>query len=295
MSATSNPDFIPVRQPVDPLIAHILRVMDAVARTLVCDYLLVGATARDLIFINVFNLTGWRATRDVDFGIATPNWEAFELFRRAVLNTGQFDECVGRIHRLTYKTESGFAMPVDLIPFGGVAVPNDKIAWPPDWDVVMNVAGFTEALNAALHVMIATDLSVRVASVPALAIMKLLAWRDRRNESNKDATDFARMLQRYAAAGNEDRLYGECLPLLEAANFDIEVAGAILLGRDASAICSSSTHQQVRSELESEHSVDRLIGQIAQLPFDMDADTSRITDLVSGFRKGFLERDQTLP
>jgi predicted nucleotidyltransferase len=294
MSATSNPNFIPIRQPIDPLIGDILRTIEGVATMLGFEYLLVGATARDLIFINVFGLTGWRATRDIDFGVATHHWEAFEVFRGAVLDTGQFDECVGRIHRLMYKTESGFAMPVNLIPFGGVAVPDNTIAWPPDRDFIMNVAGFTEALDAAIHVTIGTDLSIRVASIPALAILKLLAWRDRGHEQNKDATDLARILPRYAAAGNEDRLYSECLPLLEAADFDIEVAGAMLLGRDASAICNAGTHPQVRSVLDSEQSIDRLIGQMAQLALDTDAETSQITNLIRAFRKGFLESQPSL-
>ena len=44
-----------------------------------CEYFVAGATARDLILVNVHGLRPGRATRDIDFGIAVESWEQFEL------------------------------------------------------------------------------------------------------------------------------------------------------------------------------------------------------------------------
>ncbi|WP_194727058.1 hypothetical protein [Noviherbaspirillum malthae] len=35
--------------------------------------------------------------------------------------------------------------PIDIVPFGGVAQKDGQIAWPPEGDVIMNVAGYEEA------------------------------------------------------------------------------------------------------------------------------------------------------
>jgi len=50
-----------------------------------------------------------------------------------------------------------------------------------------------------------------------------------------------KILADYADAGNEDRLFEDELPLLEAAGFDVPIAGAHLLGKDARRIASQET------------------------------------------------------
>jgi predicted nucleotidyltransferase len=80
----------------------------------------------------------------------------------------------------------------------------------------MNVAGFEEALTSSVFVDIELGLRVRVASVPGLTLLKLIAWADRGRESYKDGADLYMLLTAYADAGNTDRLYElpaiRCLP-----------------------------------------------------------------------------------
>jgi predicted nucleotidyltransferase len=72
---------------------------------------------------------------------------------------------------------------------------------------------------------IEANLTVHVASVAGLTLLKLAAWMDRGRESNKDAADLYRLLTTYADAGNTDRLYETELDLLEGAEFDIATGG----------------------------------------------------------------------
>ena len=51
----------------------------------------------------------------------------------------------------------------------------------------MNVAGFEEALDSALHIELEPDLVIAVASLPGLTVLKILAWADRNLVNNKDA------------------------------------------------------------------------------------------------------------
>ncbi|WP_051979015.1 hypothetical protein [Edaphobacter aggregans] len=150
MSSFSNPLTVPEDRPLDPAILHILTVVDGVAAKQGCPYIVVGVTARDLLLYHVFGIPAMRATQDVDFAIAVENWEQFQKLRTALLATDHFEP--SRIeHRLFLKTLKGTTkIPIDLIPFGGVAE-GDTIAWPPDRDTVMTVAGFEDALANFRH------------------------------------------------------------------------------------------------------------------------------------------------
>src|SRR4029453_15505333 len=98
---------------------------------------------------------------------------------------------------------------LDVLPFGGVEDASHKIVWPPELSVVMNVAGYREALEGAKGVEIARSFVVRVASLSGLAVLKLLAWADRGIEDPRDATDLVIIMRRHEEAGNEDLLYGQ--------------------------------------------------------------------------------------
>ncbi|CAB3677955.1 hypothetical protein LMG27174_02487 [Paraburkholderia rhynchosiae] len=107
--------------------------------------------------------------------------------------------------------------------------------------IVMNVAGYAEALNSAVTVHIADHCEIPVASIPGLVMTKVIAWLDRGQSKPKDAVDFRYPLENYAAAGNVDRLYGEELPLLAACDYVFERAGPRLLGMDIALIaCAES-------------------------------------------------------
>ena len=43
-------------KPVDPVIARVLRRLDPIAQEADCSYFVVGATARDLLLVNVYGL-----------------------------------------------------------------------------------------------------------------------------------------------------------------------------------------------------------------------------------------------
>jgi hypothetical protein len=96
------------------------------------------------------------------------------------------------------------------MPFGGVERPDRRIAWPPEGVEVMNVRGLTEALATAVVVRLPGGVSIDVACLPALALLKIWAWEDRRYTTpGKDASDLWMFLRHYAEAGNEDRLYDQ--------------------------------------------------------------------------------------
>jgi predicted nucleotidyltransferase len=162
MSKFSSPFTVPEDRPVPESILQILATMDRVATEQECPYVVVGATARDLLLFHVFGIPARRATLDVDFAIAVQSWDKFHRMRNALLATEEFvpDKVE---HRLYFKRPD---IPIDLIPFGGVAE-DDTIAWPPARDTVMTVAGFEDAMAASIQVQVSPTLAVPVVSLAA--------------------------------------------------------------------------------------------------------------------------------
>lgn len=213
-----------------------LAAFDAVTRELGVEFLVVGAAARDLVVLFGHGLAVHRATLDVDVAVAVSNWDAYERVRSS------FEHCRGdAVHRSRIA-----GVPVDIVPFGGVERPDRTIVWPPDDGSVMSTFGMAEALSDALSIRLATDLLCRVASLPAQLILKLTAWQERGIEKPRhDSVDIKMLLKSYSGAWNLDRLYAEP-PLLEAFDFDADLAGAALLGRDTARLVDASGAARLR-------------------------------------------------
>jgi predicted nucleotidyltransferase len=90
MSSESSQRSISPSRPVDPAVVRVLRSLDPVAREVGCAYFVSGATARDLILVNVHGLRPGRATRDIDFGVAVESWGQFAGLKDALVATGYF-------------------------------------------------------------------------------------------------------------------------------------------------------------------------------------------------------------
>jgi predicted nucleotidyltransferase len=122
----------------------------AVAQAKGLDPLLVGAAARDLLLVNVFGQRVRRATKDVDFAVALPDWSAFAQLKEHLIRDHGFAGDARQQHRLVFRAEGrGSGTPIDLVPFGALQVNRHTLVWPPEMDVYMTVAGFAEALESA--------------------------------------------------------------------------------------------------------------------------------------------------
>lgn len=271
-------------KPLNPVILEILASVHTFTQRLDYSYLLVGASARDILMSHVFGIESRRATHDVDFAVALADWDSFYLLRDTLLESGDFVLAESRAHLLYYRpSEHGKAFPLDLIPFGGVEHGTHQIAWPPDMNVVMNVTAYAEALASALKVDVGNGLIVPVVSIPALGALKLLAWNDRGLQDNKDAQDLFFLLQHYHEAGNQDRLYDDAYILLESCEFKLVEAGAALLGYDASINLNGDSREYLLAVLADPRKRDRLVVHMTR-PTGADAETA--VSLLNEFERG---------
>lgn len=233
-------------RPLDPLAVNLLRHVDEAARELALDWFIGGATARDIVLTHVYGIDPERATADVDIGVCIEAWANHAALKRRLMETGAFTERRGQAHRLDFREANGLGqMYLDVVPFGGIQDGANEIAWPPDDAIRLNVSGFAEALGAAWLVDIDAGFSVPVASPASLAMLKILAWRDRHRESRKDASDLFILIRWYFEAGNQERVYEEALDLMEHYGYDAGLAASELLGRDTARIASVCTRAQI--------------------------------------------------
>ena len=277
-------------RPVDPITVAVMRVIDSLTNELGLPYFVIGAMARDIVITNVFGLSTDIATKDVDFAVAVESWDQYEAIKSNLLKRKKFTPANDDMaHRLYYEHSPGIRYPLDIIPFRGVEQRRHSIAWPPEMKVMMNVAGYEEALETAVLVSVEEGLEIHIASLPGLAVLKLFAWIDRGLEDSKDALDLAVVFRRYAFAGNEDRLYGVEIKALEAVDFDLELAGPRLLGKDVRSIAMPDTFQKITTLLDDARLLDRLVTHMAPRFESSDDSVSTARQMLEQFKAGLLE------
>jgi len=219
-------------------------------RNLHLSFFVIGATARDIVFEAIFDLPIKRATLDMDFGIRVRSWTEYNHLRDEMLRLGHFEndkKKVERMHHISGKL-------VDLVPFGPVEEPSGMILWPPDKDIVMRTVGFEEALQSSIDVTVSHDPEtvVKVCTPAALAVMKIISWRENYPARKKDAEDLFVLLKDYIKLGNEMRLYEADLDLHEDKEFDFDTVGARLLGRDITKLASPETLGIIKNIMDQE-------------------------------------------
>lgn len=158
--------------------------------------IVIGAFARDLHLHYGAGVPIQRATQDIDFAFAVRSWDQFHALRQRLLESGSFGSIEGKQHRLRHRN----TLTVDLVPFGDIETDDRRIAWPPSGDVVMDVFGFQESIASAETALLPSNVEISMVALPALALLKLVAWEDRhRRTPGKDAADLSLIMRSYLA------------------------------------------------------------------------------------------------
>jgi predicted nucleotidyltransferase len=132
---------------------------------------------------------------------------------------------------------------VDIVPFGEIGEPDQEIVWF-DSGNSMNVSGFAEALLHAKTTII-DELEIQVVDTPAFIVLKVFAWGDRRERTNKDLEDIDFILSRY----EDERVYSELAEELADGVVDFLDANIYLLGQDIYKVLQEKTLVELSSLL----------------------------------------------
>ncbi len=264
---------------IDPVQLKTYEAIIRVASEKQVPFIVIGASARDLVMHHGYGAPIQRATRDIDLAVQVSDWAAFDSICGSLVAEGYTKSDIP--HRL-YDSQG---VPLDIIPFGPLEDVSSKIAWPPDGDVEMGVMGFQEALQDAVWITVDSDpaLNLAVASPRGLALLKLLAWFERDAQTRKkDAADLVYVATNYEnLPGFMEQLYLQHATVLETYDWDTRLSGAHVLGLDVAQVACAPTLTFLKKLLSED--------QVANL--ERDGGTSAgegDSGLLAAFREGLV-------
>ena len=156
------------------------------------EFFIIGALARDLHLQHLNDIDVPRRTRDVDVAVAVDGWDSYaDLRDRLIMEYDFTDEDPKQKIRSPDGTE------LDLVPFGEIEDSNGQIRFPPDDRPVMTVLGLKEARRSTVSFTFGDEAIAHVVSLPALGLLKLIAWDERPRERAHDAQDLCFILRTY--------------------------------------------------------------------------------------------------
>lgn len=277
-----TPRFLDLSERLQPY-EDLFREIISTTLRLEIPFFVVGAFARDLILNVVYGIEVKRLTTDIDCGIKVKSWNQFERLKAALSDNGHFKPDSKQQQRLKYDDR----VQIDIVPFG--AIEKDGVIVWPDEETVMTALGFDEAFRDLITVRLAEDVEINISSLPGLALMKLIAWNDRRFQYRKDAEDLGLLMRTYLDAGNGDRLFTEHADLL-VDDFDYELASARVLGRDVAALLTERSIGQVLGILDEQSGEKNQYPLAAAMRGNFYGEFEKSLAMLQAFRQGVLDR-----
>lgn len=262
MTSTRNSSLalsIPANRPVARRHVAVLKALSSVLSNLKIDFVVAGATARDLVLWNVFGVREERATHDVDVAMCTLSWHQYDSAVAALLRSEGFKQGSAAHTLLFSDASTAHPIPVDIVPFGQVADADGNIHWPPDGKTVMCVQGFQEALRASLKVCIAPDIAVCVTSPAALINLKTIAWSERGFAKNTDAPDILHIAKHYDVVLGDEIWNDETMLVMEQYEHDPTLVAARILGQQAYTLANPDTRAKVAAALKEHDAFERFV------------------------------------
>ena len=237
-------EMLDLTNKLDAITLETLCAINQAATTCKLPYIVVGATARDMVLHLGYGAPIQRATKDIDFAVRVDSWASFDALKAELLST-DFTSTQTQ-HRLISPAD----IPVDIVPFGGVEQGNSDIVWPSNGDNVMNVMGFQEAIDNAQQVLITKDPKIvcPVVAPEGLILLKLISWADRAVDlRTKDANDIRYILTTFYSIRNvkEDIYDNENVAETERYGWQPEIAACSVLGKACRKIASDNTRNHI--------------------------------------------------
>lgn len=211
-------------------------------------YFVIGATARDIL-AKMLKCVPKRKTADLDITLAISTWDDFDLVMGALVKYGfRKDRTVKQ--RLYYgHGETEFTL--DVVPFGGIAVPENIFSWPGEPDTRLSVVGFESALKHTYDIDMDGQFTFVIPTAPALFMLKLVAWSDRSKRLiYKDAVDMDFLVRSYYL---ENSTREEFVPIYEKfPDADVYSWGAAMITTDLLKVASQEDLKALKSILDNE-------------------------------------------
>lgn len=164
------------------------------------DFYVIGAMARDVWYEKAQKSS--RVTKDVDFAVLVSSHEEYEAIRNYLKEKYHYKDTKENAFVLISPTGTQ----VDILPFGKIAI-DDSISIKGEGMTSIAVDGFNEVYQGGTEeVELSTGHKFEVATLPAIVLLKLIAFDDRPERRTKDARDIANIIEHFFDL-QEDLIY----------------------------------------------------------------------------------------
>ena len=212
---------------------ELLHIVEQVFIRCDVDFYLLGAIARDAWYAK--GKIESRATRDVDFAVYISREEKYDLVLEELISNHGFSEIKDEPFRL----QTPFASTIDIIPFGEISI-DEAVNPDENRDRPIFVNGFEEIFRKATIQVTDEegDLEFKVATLPAIQLLKLIAYDDRPEKRTQDPQDIIQIIENYFEVEKE-MIWEEHHDLFDEDSELIEI-GAKVIGREINQIISEN-------------------------------------------------------
>jgi predicted nucleotidyltransferase len=196
---------------------------------------LVGASALSC-FINM----RWRQTYDLDFSISV----SLEEFMSDLQKLPGWSADSKPEHRWT----APGGVRIDIIPAGSQQLAAGEIVWPKSGNH-MSLLGLRLAFENYERIQIADALFLRVARIPVVAALKMIAFQDSPSDRMRDLSDLAYILEEFLSDDDPRRFDDEVFQL----GLAYEETSAFFLGKEIGMITNELELAKINSFLAIMH------------------------------------------
>jgi len=221
------------------------------------DYYLIGALARDFWYDRAKKT--YRTTKDADFAILVGSQSQFEAVKQYLRDHKNFQD----IKEDSLRMLSPEGVQVDILPFGEFEI-DTKIKF----DALLEVyrAG-TEEVDQT------TGNSFKVATLPAIVLLKFIAFDEQPEKRLKDPGDIANIIINFFELQTE-LIYDNHPDLFENEERTLDEIGAIVIGREMKKICKDNFELLTRIKTIIKRNVDLQENSILVRKITMEISTT---------------------
>ncbi|MBN8718134.1 MAG: nucleotidyl transferase AbiEii/AbiGii toxin family protein [Sediminibacterium magnilacihabitans] len=155
------------------------------------DYYVIGALAKDIWYAKGDIVS--RQTKDVDFAVLVGSMDDYEAIRSYLKENKKFIDTKTN----AFVMLSPSSIQVDILPFGEIEI-NDSVMFAGVELDSIKVNGFMEVYNSGTEGQaLETGHQFKVATLPSIILLKLIAYDDRPEQRSKDARDIADIIHHF--------------------------------------------------------------------------------------------------
>jgi predicted nucleotidyltransferase len=175
----------------DSRLRDVLLVVDECCVSLGIDFYILGALARDVWFTK--HGIAASGTKDVDFAVLLSEIDQFYHLKEKLINE----------YKYIPSKENGYVLiapnsfKIDILPFGAIEI-DDGVVVEGEGLKKIKVNGFKEVyLTSIKQVYVLEDKTFKVATLPGIFLLKLIAFDDRPERRQNDPIDCINIIKKY--------------------------------------------------------------------------------------------------